>query len=472
MMKLPRFDTANVLVIGDVMLDRYCHGRTRRVSAEAPIPVVDVQEVEERPGAAANVALNVVSLGSRATLIGMIGDDESGSTLTGKLAGAGIECLLQMQPDYPTTTKLRIVSRSQQLARADFERYQAMPSNVLQDVIAAPLETCDNVLLSDYDKGVLADPQAVIAPARALNKPVIVDPKFKDFREYRGAAVVKPNRLELQNAVGSWSTEAEMVAKCQRLITDLGIDAMLVTRSTEGMTLIRQTGKELHFPARTREVYDVTGAGDTVVATVCAALGSGETLADAVGLANIAAGLVVSHFGITSVSGPELRQEVASEMDYETGRMSQEQLQIVVEEARAHGEKIVLTNGCFDILHAGHVDYLAEARSVGDRLIVAVNGDESVRRLKGDGRPINSVDHRMTLLAGLSAVDWVVSFDDDTPAKLIADLKPDVLVKGGDYEIDQVVGADIVKSYNGEVRVLTLVEDCSTSALVQKIREL
>lgn len=261
-----------------------------------------------------------------------------------------------------------------------------------------------------------------------------------------------------------------MVRRSQELISNLGVEAMLVTRSAQGMTLIKRYGEEQHFPARTREVYDVTGAGDTVMATLCAALGAGQTLNDAIGLANVAAGLVVGHFGITSVSGPELRQELASDAEFARGRMSPEQLKVVVEEARHRGERIVFTNGCFDILHAGHVDYLAEARKQGDRLIVAINSDESVRRLKGPGRPVVTLDHRMTVLAGLAAVDWVVSFDGDTPEALISALRPDVLVKGGDYSSDQVVGGDIVRGYDGEVRVMPLVEDCSTSALVEKIR--
>ena len=471
-MKLPRFDLARVLVIGDVMLDRYYQGVTRRISAEAPIPIVDVREVEDRPGAAANVALNVVSLGAQSTLIGMIGEDDPARALITKLSGAGIVCRLSEMPGYSTTTKIRLVSQNQQMARADIEQYQPMDIEVLEDSMNDVLDACSNVLLSDYDKGVLDDPQRVIELARKHGKPVLVDPKLKDFHDYQGATVIKPNNRELENAIGEWSSELEMVSHCQQFIRELGIEAMLVTRATKGMTLIRKSGDELHFPARTRPVYDATGAGDTVIAVLSAALGAGVTMADAVGLANIAAGLVVSQFGVASVSGPELRHEILDEMDFDTGCMSREQLVIAVEEARNQGERIVLTNGCFDILHAGHVDYLAEARNEGDRLIVAVNSDESVRRLKGEGRPVMTLDHRMTTLAGLSAVDWVVPFDEDTPESIIAELKPDVLVKGGDYAIDQVVGADIVRSYNGEVKVLSLVEDCSTSALVQKIREI
>ena len=471
MTKLPQFDSACVLVVGDVMLDRYWHGATRRVSAEAPIPIVEVEEVEDRLGAAANVALNVASLGARAVLVSMVGDDEAGELLTGKLEGAGINCHLTKVAGHHTATKLRIVSRNQQLLRADFERYQPMDETALTDSLRVSLPGADNVLMSDYDKGVISDPQLVISAARKAQKLIMVDPKFKDFGLYRGANILKPNRLELQKAIGDWSTESEMVQGCQGLMNDFEIAAILVTRSSEGMTLINRNGDSTHFPARTREVYDVSGAGDTVIATLCAALGTGETLNDAVGLANIAAGLVVGHFGITSVSGPELRQEISRDTDFETGRMSVEQLVPVVDEAKKRGEKIVLTNGCFDLLHAGHVEFLREAKNQGDRLIVAINSDESVRRLKGDDRPIIPLEHRMTILAGLGAVDWVVSFSADTPRDLLSALKPDVLVKGGDYDISQVVGADIVEALGGVVKVLPFLEDCSTSALVQKIRE-
>jgi D-beta-D-heptose 7-phosphate kinase/D-beta-D-heptose 1-phosphate adenosyltransferase len=276
----------------------------------------------------------------------------------------------------------------------------------------------------------------------------------------------------LEHAIGGWSSETEMVSRCQRVIADIGLEAILITRSSEGMTLIRKDSEEVHFPARTREVYDVSGAGDTVISTLATALAAGETLLDATGLANVAAGLVVGHFGITSVSGPELRMEVASQLGFDRGIMSAEQLTIASDEAHSRGQKIVFTNGCFDIMHAGHVEYLMEAKSEGDLLVVAVNDDDSVHRLKGEGRPINPIERRMSMLAALEVVDWIVGFEEDTPEDLLKKLKPDVLVKGGDYSVEQVVGAEIVQAYGGVVKVLKLIEDCSTSALVEKIREL
>ena len=470
-MNTPRFDQASILVVGDAMLDRYWHGDTSRISAEAPIPVVDVAEVEDRPGGAANVALNVVTLGARAFLISSLGKDEPGDTLRAKLAAAGIDSHI-IDSASRTTVKLRIVSQSQQLIRADFEDLQETPSSVLTDRLSDVISSVDTVLLSDYDKGLLAEPQPLIQLATGAGKPVLVDPKFKHMSSYRGSTLIKPNLKELKHAIGDWRSEQEMVDRCQQMIRELEVEAMLVTRASEGMTLIRKSEPEVHFPARTREVYDVSGAGDTVIATLAAALASGETLIDATGLANVAAGLVVGHFGITSVSGPELRQAVAQDADFDRGVMTRDQLEIAVREAKQQGRRVVFTNGCFDILHAGHVSYLEEAKAQGDLLVVATNDDDSVHRLKGEGRPINPVDHRMALLAGLQAVDWVVSYAEDTPESLLEALSPDVLVKGGDYSVDQVVGADIVRGYGGEVEVLQLVEDCSTSALVEKIRRL
>lgn len=471
-MKLPKFNSGRVLVFGDVMLDRYWHGSTERISAEAPIPVVDISEVEDRLGGAANVALNIASLGGSVGLVGAVGEDESGKILRTKLISAGIDDGLVTLNDRPTITKFRIVSRKQQLVRADFESIADIDAGQFQAALSTRLKEYDVVVLSDYDKGVLANPQQSIRDALALNKPVLVDPKFKDFKTYSGATLLKPNHKEFRAAVGGWSSEQEMVQKAQTMMTNLGFSSMLITRGAEGMTLVQHKGPVMHLPARSREVFDVSGAGDTVIATLSAALAAGESLVDAVQLCNIAAGIVVTKLGTASVSGPELRLEVAEQTASAKGVMTREQLVVAVQEARASGQRVVFTNGCFDILHAGHVEYLTEARQKGDRLIVAINDDAGVRKLKGDGRPINSADRRQTMLAGLEAVDWVVSFSEDTPEALLELVHPDVLVKGGDYSIDQVVGGDIVMGYGGEVSVLKLVDGLSTTALAEKIKRL
>lgn len=468
----PRFDKARILVVGDVMLDRYWHGGTSRISPEAPVAVVKVQDTRDSPGGAGNVALNLAALGAAASVIGLVGEDEAGNELQTSLKAAGVLCDFHRVSGKPTITKLRVISRHQQLIRLDFEEAftpdDAAPITARVKVL---LPDVDVVVISDYKKGALHHVQELIRTARAQGKQVLVDPKGQDFSVYRGATLVKPNLHEFEAVVGRCHSEDELVQKGQRLLRELDLEALLITRGEHGMSLIRQHEPEQHFPARARDVFDVTGAGDTVIAVVAAALGAGLPLPESVALANIAAGLVVAKLGTAAISGPELRREVQLDGDSDRGVMTQEQLVLAVADARAHGEKIVFTNGCFDIIHAGHVGYLKEARKQGDRLVVAINDDASVTRLKGKGRPINSIDRRMAVVSGLESVDWVVSFSEDTPENLLHEVKPDVLIKGGDYGIEGVVGGDFVRSYGGEVKVLAFLDNCSTSAIVSKIQQ-
>ena len=468
---MPRFDQAPVLVVGDVMLDRYWHGATSRISPEAPVPVVRVEQHEDRPGGAANVALNLAALGAPAFLVGVTGEDEAAASLTDSLGAVGVTTRFQRIAGQPTIVKLRVMSRHQQLLRVDFEEPFRTDAAALADDVEALLEHVRVLVLSDYGKGALQNHQALIQAARQRNIPVLADPKGKDFSIYRGASLITPNLSEFEAIVGRCQDENELVAKGLALLADLDLGALLVTRGEHGMTLLRPGHAALHLPARAREVFDVTGAGDTVISTLAGALAAGEDLPQAVALANLAAGIVVGKLGTAAISAPELRRAVQREQGSERGVLGLEQLLLALEDARAHGEKVVFTNGCFDILHAGHVSYLEQARAQGDRLIVAINDDASVTRLKGPGRPINSVDRRMAVLAGLGAVDWVTSFSEDTPERLLEQVRPDVLVKGGDYSVEGVVGADLVRAYGGEVRVLGLVPNSSTTAIVEKIRE-
>jgi len=470
-LSMPRFDQAPVLVVGDVMLDRYWHGGTSRISPEAPVPVVKVDQIEDRPGGAANVALNIAALGAPASLVGVTGQDEAAESLANSLQAAGVRSLFQRIAHQPTIVKLRVMSRHQQLLRIDFEQPFATDAVSLGSQVDSLLEGVKVLVLSDYGKGALKDPQGLIQAARGRGIPVLADPKGKDFTIYRGASLITPNLSEFEAIVGRCADETELVAKGLQLLQDLDLGALLVTRGEHGMTLLRAGQPALHLPARAREVFDVTGAGDTVISTLAVAIAAGEDLPHAVALANLAAGIVVGKLGTAAISAPELRRAIQREEGSERGVLGLEQLLLAIDDARAHKEKIVFTNGCFDILHAGHVTYLEQARAQGDRLIVAVNDDASVSRLKGPGRPINSVDRRMAVLAGLGAVDWVISFPEDTPENLLGEVKPDVLVKGGDYGIEQVVGADLVKSYGGTVKVLGLVENSSTTAIVEKIRK-
>ena len=468
---MPRFDKAQVLVVGDLMLDRYWQGPTSRISPEAPVPVVKVEQHEDRPGGAANVALNVTALGAGVSLVGLVGEDEAGAALESQLQSARVNCAFSKTSGEPTITKLRVISRHQQLIRLDFEEPF---SNDYADQIAEAtdplLSNVGVIVLSDYGKGTLSDCQRLIQQAKAQNVAIMVDPKGSDFARYRGATLLTPNLSEFEAIVGQCKTEEELVRRGKDLAKELELDALLVTRSEQGMTLIRVDKDELHFPARAREVFDVTGAGDTVISTLAAALAAGEDLPNAVALSNIAASIVVGKLGTAAISAPELRRAVSKEQGAEKGVVSEEQLLISLADARAAGESIVFTNGCFDILHAGHVGYLEQARAQGDRLVLAINSDESVSRLKGPGRPINPVERRMAVLSGLEAVDWVLYFDEDTPERLLEQVRPDVLVKGGDYGIDGVVGGEFVSSYGGEVRVLSFLDDCSTTAIVEKIQ--
>ena len=467
---MPRFESAPVLVVGDVMLDRYWHGGTSRISPEAPVPVVKVDQIEDRPGGAANVALNIAALGAPALLVGVTGEDEAAESLANSLEAAGVQAALQRIEHQPTIVKLRVMSRHQQLLRIDFEEAFDTDTQALQQSVEALLDQVKVLVISDYGKGALKNHQALIQAAVARGIPVLADPKGKDFSIYRGASLITPNLAEFETIVGHCVDEADLVAKGAALMSELQLGALLVTRGEHGMTLLRPDHAALHLPARAREVFDVTGAGDTVISTLAAAIAAEEDLPCAVGLANLAAGIVVGKLGTAAISAPELRRAIQREEGSERGVLSLEQLLLAIDDARAHNERIVFTNGCFDILHAGHVTYLEQARALGDRLIVAVNDDASVSRLKGPGRPINSVDRRMAVLAGLGAVDWVISFSESTPESLLTEVRPDVLVKGGDYGVEQVVGADIVRAYGGTVKVLGLVENSSTTSIVEKIR--
>lgn len=469
---MPNFERARILVVGDVMLDRYWHGMSNRISPEAPVPVVKVDQTEDRPGGGANVALNMAALGANVSLVGVVGNDKEGQVLEGFIRAAGIDTHLLVSSTKPTITKLRVVSRHQQLLRMDFEeKFDASDSLGLANKVKGLLPQANVLILSDYAKGSLQDCQSIIRMAREMGVPVLVDPKGQDFSRYCGATMMTPNFHEFEAIVGKCPTEHELVTKGIALLAELSLEALLVTRGEHGMTLIRPNMPELHLPARGREVFDVTGAGDTVIGTLAAAIAASLSMPEATALANLAAGIVVGKLGTAAVSAVELRRAIVAEQGAQRGVVTEEQLLLAIEDARASGERLVFTNGCFDIIHAGHVGYLEEARKQGDRLIVAVNSDASIRALKGNGRPINPLDRRMAVLAGLEAVDWVVDFSEDTPERLLRRVKPDVLVKGGDYREDQVVGSSIVKAYGGKVKVLSFFDNCSTTSIVNKIRK-
>jgi D-beta-D-heptose 7-phosphate kinase/D-beta-D-heptose 1-phosphate adenosyltransferase len=471
-----KLSQAKILVVGDVMLDRYWHGDTGRISPEAPVPVVKVSNLEDKAGGAANVAKNIAYLDGQVSLLGIIGNDDNGSSLQALLKNEKINSQLITQDDAPTIAKMRVISRHQQVVRLDLEEtFLEAHSELLLQKLTEIVDDFDVVVFSDYNKGSLAKISEMIQVAKAAGKTVLVDPKSKQLADYRGADFITPN-LNEYTAAGGIKGDEQVLADCARkIIAECGIGAMLLTRSEQGMSLI--TPSEKHdFAAQVLEVSDVTGAGDTVIATLAVMLGTGMPAKQAVEIANVAAGLVVAKLGAATVSPEELSAKLTQYLR-ETGEQYQAPTQEIlhhIELARQRGEKIVFTNGCFDILHAGHVRYLAQAKARGDKLVVGLNNDASISRLKGPERPINPLDERATVIGALASVDWVIPFgaveENDTPAKLIEQVKPDVLVKGGDYKVEEIAGADFVLANGGTVEVLEFVNGCSTSNVIKKIQ--
>jgi D-beta-D-heptose 7-phosphate kinase/D-beta-D-heptose 1-phosphate adenosyltransferase len=468
---IPDFSRAHVVVAGDVMLDRYLFGSTGRISPEAPVPVVHVQESDDRPGGAANVAVNLASLGVSTRLVGVVGEDLAADSLESMLARHGIACKFARTKDRPTITKTRVQSRGQQLIRLDEENATAMPGDAMVKALGQSIEGAGTVVLSDYGKGSLAEIGGLISVCREAGIPALVDPKGSDFSKYRGASLITPNQSEFETVAGACESDDELVRRARQMIDDLGLVALLITRSEKGMLLLEAGAEPVFLSTQAREVYDVTGAGDTVIATLAGALASGQDLRSAAALANVAAGLVVRKIGVASVTPGEISASLHQRGQGGRGLLDADELQAMVAESHDRDERVIMTNGCFDVLHAGHVAYLEEAKSLGDRLVVAVNDDDSVRRLKGDSRPINALEDRLLVLAGLAAVDWVVPFSEDTPAALIAKVLPDVLVKGGDYTPEEIAGAKEVLQNGGEVRVLSYRDGHSSSRIIDRLHD-
>ena len=475
MTKLPKFSDAKVLVIGDVMLDRFWHGAATRISPEAPVPVVKVAGVDDRPGGAGNVAINLAALGVETTLSGLVGDDEHAKQLRSAVEAKGVRWSVMPCP-ADTIVKLRVLSRNQQLIRMDFEA----PLNDYADesflqYASNLIAEHDVVLLSDYAKGTLTNIEALISACRVLKTPVLVDPKGADFSRYAGATLITPNLSEFEAVVGACHQDDTFIsARARDLCEQYGFEAVLVTRSERGMTLQSKEGEPLHLPALAREVFDVTGAGDTVISAMAAGLASQDSLENSTRLANVAAGLVVGKVGTATVTREELQGALLqSEGDVQDlpafGVVTEQEAVAAVARLKAEGQRVVMTNGCFDLLHPGHVTYLSQAAALADVLIVAVNEDASVTRLKGSDRPINGIDSRMSVLAGLRSVSYVVPFSEDTPARLIEAISPDVLVKGGDYAINEIAGHEHVLESGGEVIILEFVEGFSTTATIKRI---
>lgn len=468
------FEKTKILIVGDVMLDQYWFGGTSRISPEAPVPVVLVDNMDERPGGAANVALGVQALGALPTLLGVVGIDAAALRLKQLLEESLVQCQLKSFAECNTITKLRVLSRNQQMIRLDTEKH--FPHTVgegLKTYYQDLLQDKDVIIISDYGKGSLSDPAWFIQMARERNIPVVVDPKGRDFSIYRKANVVKPNLKEFEAVVGTCNSDEILVSKALHFLKEYDIDSLVISRSEKGLSVITKAGAVTHIPAEARAVHDVTGAGDTVVAVLATALAAGMDLVQAAMMGNVAAGIAVGKLGAATVSLPEIQASFAKnniEQNLPIGVMQEEELLSIIRLSKARGERIVFTNGCFDILHSGHVMYLEQAKRLGDRVIVAVNDDASVSHLKGPTRPVNRLADRMAVLAGLRSVDWVLSFSEDTPERIIQKIAPHILVKGGDYnDIQAIPGAKFVLSQGGNVQLLGLKEGCSTTNVIKVI---
>jgi D-beta-D-heptose 7-phosphate kinase/D-beta-D-heptose 1-phosphate adenosyltransferase len=404
-------------------------------------------------------------------LIGLTGDDENADKLQSLLVKQQVDCHFLRHKDLDTTLKLRVISQHQQMIRLDFEdSFAAVDKTPLESKFAQLLSSSDVVILSDYHKGTLSNVSALIQAAKQAQCPIIIDPKGTDFRKYQGATLITPNRSEFEAVVGKCKNEQELICKGQALLKQFDWQALLVTRGEEGMSLFQRDKAPIHLPTYAREVFDVTGAGDTVIGTLAAALAAKTELASAVGLANLAAGLVVRKLGTATTSVAEIQDALHAQAEIGLGVITEDQLEEMIKLSQQRGEKVIMSNGCFDLMHTGHITYLQQARELGDRLVIAVNSDESVKLLKGKARPINNLQNRMTMLAALECVDWVVPFTEETPERLYCRVLPDVIVKGGDYAPDEVAGGQCIIDNGGEVKILSFVDGQSTSNIINKIK--
>ena len=463
---------AKVLVVGDVMMDTYIMGDTKRVSPEAPVPVVKAVKEEQKVGGAANVALNTSSMGAKSILLGITGEDQTADDLKEILSRNGVDIFLKQLKNRKTITKLRIISRNQQLLRLDFEEPFFFDPEILEIEFKNLIQRANAIIFSDYDKGTLKDIQKLIYIAKEKNIPLIVDPKGNKFEKYKNSTIVTPNFSEFELVVGKCENEEEIIRKGNQLVEHLKLEALLITRSSKGMTLIQKNKKSINLPTFAKEVYDVTGAGDTVVASLGAGLGAGMNILDAVNLSNYAAGIVVGKLGTSTVDIQEISEILNNKKYTEKYIQNENELINFLKISKKQIKKIVFTNGCFDLIHPGHIDYLRKAKEFGDLLIVGINSDKSITRIKGKDRPINNLETRIKNLEAFPFIDKIISFDEDTPESLINSIVPDVLVKGADYSIEEVVGREVVQKSGGKVITIDLLQGFSSSKIIDKILKL
>ena len=476
---LARLPHLRVLVVGDLMLDEYLWGTTERISPEAPVPVVAVQRDDLRLGGAGNVIHNLIALGCQVTVASVLGNDSDGLLLQQRLEEAGVDTQsVILEPGRVTSRKTRVLANNQQMLRIDRESRGAI-SQLSEATLLSMLRGCvsevDLVLVSDYLKGVMTPKllSGIIALGPERGIPVVVDPKGDDYSKYRGATMLTPNRKEAQTAARfSIHDEASLQEAGEKLCRELQLEALLITRSEEGMSLFNRDGRYCHLATEAREIFDVSGAGDTVLALLGAGLAAGLEMELAAQIANLAAGIVVGKVGTSTVTPEELllaAWRLHGDSDFKIHDRAM--LSRILEQERLHDRRVVFTNGCFDLLHVGHVKYLQKARQLGDLLVLGLNSDASIRRLKGPKRPLIGEEERAHILAALDCIDYVVIFDEDTPLELIKMLRPQVLAKGGDYTAEEVVGKELVESWGGRVELVQFVDGKSTSRTIEKILE-
>jgi len=474
--KLP---SIHCLVVGDLMLDEYLWGRAERISPEAPVQIVDVVREELRLGGAGNVVNNLSELGVSVSVCSVVGDDENGGALLDAFAAKGIATdAIFRDPSRRTSRKTRVVAAHQQIVRIDRESRTGLSPDMERrvcDWIETNAAGFNAFLLSDYLKGALTPGviATALTAARRRGIPALIDPKGTDFSRYNGATILTPNRREAEAASGIAIRDAASLERAAATIMErVGLEHLLITRSEEGMSLFSRTAEPVHIPTVAREVFDVSGAGDTVIAALAAGMAAGAGIVEAARLANIAAGIAVSKLGTSTVTPAEIINAVSlAASDRDAKIKNRDVLAVLIEAEKSRGKKIVFTNGCFDLLHAGHVKYLQKARNLGDLLVLGLNSDASVRRLKGEKRPLIGEDERAHILSALDCVDYVVIFDEDTPIELISALKPHILVKGGDYTPEGVVGKDLVESYGGRVELVSFVDGKSTTNIIERVLE-
>jgi D-beta-D-heptose 7-phosphate kinase/D-beta-D-heptose 1-phosphate adenosyltransferase len=476
--KFPDFQTSRVIVVGDIILDRYIWGDVARISPEAPVPVVRVRRRTMNLGGAGNVAMNLMGLDCPLVLIGAIGDDDAGQQVIDLLEAADIPHFLITRLDHPTTTKTRIIGQNQQLLRLDDEITDPVgPGHTeqIKKILDQNLPLATAVILSDYGKGTLSAEMSahVIAACRARQIPVFVDPKGVSWEHYHSAFCITPNSLELsQIAPFDDAHHSQLESQALKTIQRLNLEWLLVTRGARGMSLVRSAHPTFQIAAQTQEVFDVSGAGDTVIATTAAAYGAGISMPEAAELANLAAGIVIGKIGTQPIDGIMLQQAIQNLAQAKTNKVVNDRVALdLIAEWRSQGKQIVFTNGCFDILHVGHIKLLHAASEQGDRLIVGLNSDSSVKKLKGQSRPIVPEGERAAILSNIKGVDLVIIFKEETPENLIHRFNPDVLVKGGDYSVETVVGHDIVQKQGGRVVIVPLQEGVSTSNLIETAKQ-